>query len=660
MKDLLGDVGGSADAAVHALMETPPPPPALPPPLPRRVEVTVKLHGLTPANLPAGLASAFEAWFESAPLLVEGHVRPGCTLLTVDVLLEAAAADAACAPGAEAALAAHLRSGGVERDAAVKALFAAASPSLALRLRDSAGAPGRAALLAPGGAAPPWAGDAQPVHCRLHGQSLPFSGRPGGGSLRLSPRAPPGLALFTLPVEGATAAAPVLLCSEPRVVAEVNADLRADGGAACELLGYGLRHDATRAVRDAATDAALRRGWLSAAAALLRATQLTQMATPAFAASAWTPLHAACTTGDPRGVALVLRLCPGASVTSRDERGISPLHLAAAHRDARAARLLLASAWPAAPALRAWFSAASHSGETPSTLAVRAGGPASRLDAALRARCAAASLTDSAYRAWVVDTNARLVATFAALQLLRSCPTVGLGSVDLTRLDSVAVLRDPSLAAATVGIQRMRATALSTSTVFDVVTGARVALTDAPWQAAQSLAGAFVATFPLRCSANLALIVATTTPRLRGWVQRHWSLLYLVCAMLESGTSVLAEYIGLYQPHGLAIDYTFIFGVEHICAFLVLSGGLIGGQAAAAGGAGANAVLVIFRLLASASCLPLSRATWAAAAASPHLALQAGVAFAALATLPWIDRRLRRLAAVEGARRRRKVRAKRA
>ena len=661
LDEFFGDVEGAADAGLHAPTALPLAPP-LPPHalLPRRVEVTVKLHGFTPASLPACLATAFEAWFETAPLLLEGHVRPGCTLLTVDVLLEAHAADAACTPGAEAAMAAHLRAGGAERDPSVAALFGATS-SWSLQLRDSAGATCRAALLDEGGAALSAFGNATPVHCRLHGQSLAFSVQPSGGALRLPPLALPGLALFTLPTG---AALPVLLCAEPRIVAEVNADRSADGGSACELLGYALRPDATRAVLDAATDVALRRGWLAAAATLLRATQLTQLATPASSASAWnplhlrpapapawTPLHSACAAGDPRGVALVLSLCSGAAVTHRDKRGLSPLHLAAAHRDARAARLLLASAWPAAPALRAWFGAASHSGDTPSALAVRAGGLAFQLDADLRACCAAGTLTNSAHRAWVVDTNAHLVAALAALQLLRSC---------FTCFDAVSVLRAPSLAAATAGMGRIRTSALTTSKVYDVVTGARLASEDIPWAAAQSMAAAVVATFPLRCCANVGLIVATTTPRLRGWVQRHWSLVYLVCTILENGMRVLTEYIGLYRPHGLAVSYSLFFGLEHIFASLMLSGILVRRQTAGAGDARANALLVIFRLLASASCLPLSRATWAAAASSPHLTLQAGVAVVALATLPWNDRRLRRLAAVEGARRRRQVRAKQA
>jgi hypothetical protein len=60
---------------------------AAPLPLPYRADVVLKLHDVLPDQLPPALAPALLDWWASAPLVMEGHVRPGCTLLTVDVLL---------------------------------------------------------------------------------------------------------------------------------------------------------------------------------------------------------------------------------------------------------------------------------------------------------------------------------------------------------------------------------------------------------------------------------------------------------------------------------------------------------------------------------------------------------------------------------------------
>lgn len=61
------------------------------------VRISAKLFNVTPADLPADLRERLVGWMGSAPLGVEGCIRPGCVMLTLSTLVPAAVAEAAAA-----------------------------------------------------------------------------------------------------------------------------------------------------------------------------------------------------------------------------------------------------------------------------------------------------------------------------------------------------------------------------------------------------------------------------------------------------------------------------------------------------------------------------------------------------------------------------------
>jgi hypothetical protein len=70
----------------------------------------MKLFNRTPADLPPSLKADLCSWLSEAPAAVEGHIRPGCVHLTMQLLVSRRAHDAAKAAGL-ASLVAHLLDG---------------------------------------------------------------------------------------------------------------------------------------------------------------------------------------------------------------------------------------------------------------------------------------------------------------------------------------------------------------------------------------------------------------------------------------------------------------------------------------------------------------------------------------------------------------------
>jgi hypothetical protein len=139
-------------------------------------------------------------------------------------------------------------------------------------------------------------------------------------------------------------------------------------------------------------------------------------------------------------------------------------------------------------------------------------------------------------------------------------------------------------------------------------------------------------------------------PRLRPWMGRHFASIYCIAAVLEVAHSPLAEYLALYRPHGIVIDYSWLFAFEHFVAFLLLSGIFVRGTFSAAGSGGVNVALTWIRMLCFCGCLLLSPVTVRAVALrSPHVLGQLAVALVTTAAAPWNNRRLRAIAAKDTA-----------
>lgn len=53
----------------------------------RAVKLCMKMFNATPADLPADLKAQVSGWLASAPVGMESHIRPGCVILTVQMLV---------------------------------------------------------------------------------------------------------------------------------------------------------------------------------------------------------------------------------------------------------------------------------------------------------------------------------------------------------------------------------------------------------------------------------------------------------------------------------------------------------------------------------------------------------------------------------------------
>lgn len=256
----------------------------------------VKLPHATPLTLPAGLPAAFASAFTTgAPMAFTATLRPGCVLLTIDALISSAAAT-----GADAALARLLAASGTAGDffRAQTAMSVHAPGThcemVALGKLEVAPTAPRLPPLAPlaalsgavvtlTSAGPDASNDPRmgPLHCRLHGRTLPLSARsrvPAGALTVLEACVEEGCALLdaAAPTDAGSAAElaaaprPLLLCADEAIVTEVCAAAAAAGNdvdarEAAErivcVLGTALRPHAGVNVLAAAAAAAVTLGW---------------------------------------------------------------------------------------------------------------------------------------------------------------------------------------------------------------------------------------------------------------------------------------------------------------------------------------------------------------------------------------------------------------
>ena len=416
-------------------------------------ELRLKLLDVTPLALPRGLAGELRAWLSRACLgarlaTLQASVRPGCTLLSVQAVLEATAeggsdsdaAAAAPAQGSAASLAASLLSGATGAffrtqrfSVAVAGEVADVAGGAVLRVR-SVPPPARLPPLRPlavCSAADARVASALPMHaaahgrltCQVHGQYLTLD----GAATPLTPGAPLGATLPACGVDGVAllqaaplaggddaavpaAPRPVLLCCDAAVAAEVATvgdavDAMPPGAAADAALeaaerliiamGIALRGGAECPPRlaAAALAAALAHGWHATVAALL------DRAPPKRSRrdkGAETALHAAARCGRAGMLQVVLSHPAFASgrlghAGAPDADGVTPLHLAATLRAPGAAAAAVNTLMEGdACAPLAWFAARDARGATPSQLATAMAWPGvEAAGAAMAARLAA-------------------------------------------------------------------------------------------------------------------------------------------------------------------------------------------------------------------------------------------------------------------------------
>jgi hypothetical protein len=240
--------------------------------------------------------------------------------------------------------------------------------------------------------APGWSGP--PAGCqlwlRLHGQVMPLRCDQAGVVVMPSLDGAEGAAHLWLAREGGAGGAPrtVLLTRDASVAAEV-ASLDASDDVTERLLcalGAALRPGCAPRVIAAAAAEVLSRGWAATASRLLPLLRAALGAEACDAASRFEArmlMHAAALSGQPALVQLTMSLSLDGALgapDAPDERGITPMHLAATAGDGATA-LALAEASPAT--LVAWFCARSADGATP---AEAARGSAVRTHATLQRR----------------------------------------------------------------------------------------------------------------------------------------------------------------------------------------------------------------------------------------------------------------------------------
>ena len=404
------------------------------------VDLRLKLLDATPLALPAGLDAALRAWLAGAcggarVASLRAAVRPGCTLLSVQAVLDApgeGSGDSASLPqrGSAAALVAALlnsASGPVRSFFRTQRFSVAAAGEVAdvaggalLRVRPAPPPPRLPPLrpLALCSTADSRLASAQPLQapapgrliCRLHGQHLRL-----GDDAALTPGAPlsaklpacnaDGVAFFeAAPLAGGDDAAlpatsrPVLLCRDAAVAAEVAtlgdaidamppgaaADAAAEAAERLVIaLGFALRggDECPPRLAAAALAAALTQGWSATVAALLhRAPPLSKSKRRSAAAmkGAETALHAAARCGRLEMLQAVLTHEAFASgrlgrAGSPAADGVTPLHLAATLRAPGAASAAVTALMEGdACAPLAWFAARDARGATPAQLAAAA------------------------------------------------------------------------------------------------------------------------------------------------------------------------------------------------------------------------------------------------------------------------------------------------
>jgi len=381
------------------------------------------------ASAAAGLGAGLG---DGSPLAMEGHIQPGCTLLTVDALV--VSSGVACEGGggrlsARAALRALLATGcpfsaflrrqsqlglGLERGGCTEVTSWGAGCEARALPADDAPAP----LAALCGSSVPirfGPGAVPPAHAaaRMHGQTLPLRAAAGGGWTLAAPaaeglailsfaRAPPSEADLAAPP--ARRSEPLLICADAAIVAEVlaSASAAADAGlrASVAALGYALRFDPAAAARGVcapelaaeALAACFARGWRASATRLMG--RLASLPGPPLMlqTTGGTLAHAAAAcAGSEWAVPSLLRVAgPSAAASALGGAAslgfgslsrITPLHVAAVRGCGASLRALTAGVAGAA----AFYAARDGAGVTPRE-ALRDAALRSELDAALRPR----------------------------------------------------------------------------------------------------------------------------------------------------------------------------------------------------------------------------------------------------------------------------------
>jgi hypothetical protein len=384
----------------------------------------IKLHELSPAQLPPQVAQAVRAWLGPAVLDALSYVRPGCTLLSVHALTWRGADVGAAGPealqqalraiGATGAIDVRVRRAGDARPLPPLRPLAVCTSGAAATLQSSAPAGAAGALRA---------------YCC--GQTLAVEARAARGApvaLRLPPASAcmEGLLMVELQLEGDDGALPrlrpVLLTRDAAVAAEVAAalgaledDAEAEG---CILaLGHALTVGAPAAVVRLAAEVAAARG--------LGAT-LQRLCAPLAALGACppgtdTPLHAAARSGDAGRVqrARTVLGCGAGVPSAVGVRGATPLHAAASlpAPEPRAAMLRELCSPDDGTAPLAWLASRDGSGATPAQLAAAHAGAhdaTGALDAELRMRLAGASGRARAALRSARDTDGFFIPEMAA------------------------------------------------------------------------------------------------------------------------------------------------------------------------------------------------------------------------------------------------------
>jgi hypothetical protein len=439
----------------------------------------------------------------------------------------------------------------------------------------------------------------------------------------------------------------VLLTPVRAAAAEVSLGLAGEEAAAAAAVarccGAALLAEAPPALLAAAASAAAQRGWNALLGCYLP--QLARCAPPAGGAAWDSPLHAAARGGNAAAVRALARV-PGGGGGCADapdaRRGATPLHYAAALRDGAARRATLralrASSSSSSSAIsRAYAAALDRRGRTPAQLAA--------------ASAAAEAAHQAAFHAWAARETRPATLVIALLQLSRGLHTA-------SRAAQLAAA--PDWAAASALLTRMDASALASTSLLHAASGARLVdpAAELPWPLAQQHASALRALIlfvlvPL----NVALAALCALPALR-FAQPQWhAAVYAAAAAAQALCAPVAEFAVLYRRNGLVVDYTPWFVLQEGLAWVLL-GGACGGTFAGAARSDVNAALLALRAVAFTGCLLLRRATWRAAATSPHVLGQLALAAVGAATMPWNRRRLGRLfQASERARRRKAAKA---
>ena len=527
--------------------------------LPLVREASLKLGGTTPGQLPSTLAPILRmVWCNDMAFSLESTPEPGCTLLHLDGLLPP---DAPPAPDA-ATLARALRASSlrswlagrtmrVQCGGAAEPAASSQPPARLPRLRPAAllcTAPGELRASQPAQPLPRGA-----VLCgRLHGQNI--------AQLRCT-ASPDGSLRLTLPATGAEGAArlwlaaegtgstsrAVLLTADAAVAAEVAAALDSEDDAHEEeheqlicALGAALRPGCPARVVAAAAHASLRRGWAATSARLLPALLTALVGADADGvAAARTLLHAAALSGDVQLVRLTLQHggsdnAFGAPDTT-DERGITPMHLAAAAGDGAVIKELV-TATPSA--LLAFFYVRLHDGKlTPADVARATGGAAAETSAALRRRLEAARDLAASLAAGADGKGSDLQLVELARFLLNAhAPAHGPPSASERALfyeDRMASLRYLALITPPfVIVINLRALSLPP---LDLAALAAVALPAQPrfWQLLDVYKQVQQPFVPLTVLVNLLLLALAGLPALRHVYRRHGRAVLRVYAVFQ-------------------------------------------------------------------------------------------------------------------------------